>query len=55
MICLKEKKIYAKNMKTKKNQNAFNMEHVSKRCGSYMVYLEGYSPYQIVIIVCEFI
>ena len=39
-------------MKTKKNQNAFNMEHVSKRCGSYMMYFKGDGPHQMIIIVC---
>ena len=55
MICLlgiKEK--YAKNMKNKKNQNAFiyGCKHISRRCGSYMMYLKGDGPHQTFIIVC---
>ena len=53
MVCLKEK--YAKNNKSKKNQNALYMiaSVYSRRCGSYRIYLEGDSPYQAVMTVCE--
>ena len=54
MVCLKEK--YAKKKyKSKKNQNALYMiaSMSTRRCGSYMMYLECDSPYQAVIIVCE--
>ena len=49
------KRKYAKKNKSKKNQNALYMiESVSsRRCGSYRMYLEGDSPYQAVMIVCE--
>ena len=55
MVCLKEK--YAKKNKSKKNQNAFKYgcKRVSRRCGSYRMYLEGNSPHQAVMIVCEYI
>ena len=50
-----KKKKYAKKNKSKKNQNAFKYgcKCVSKRCGSYRMYLEGDSPNQAVTIVCE--
>ena len=53
MICSKRK--YAKKNRSKKNQNAFknDCKSVSKRCGSYRMYLEGDSPHQAVMIVCE--
>ena len=40
-------------MKSKNNQNAFKYgcKHVCKRCGSYMMYLKGHGPHQIVMIV----
>ena len=42
-------------IKSKKNQNALYMiaSVSSKRCESYRMYLEGDSPHQIVMIVCE--
>ena len=48
------KKNYGKNMKSKKNQNAFKYgcKRVSRRCESYMMYLKGVGPYQTVMIVC---
>ena len=51
-LYFKEK--YAKNMKSKKNQNTFkySCKHVSRRCDSYMMYLKGDSLHQIVMIVC---
>ena len=53
MICLKEK--YAKKMKSKKIKNDLNMiaSMYSKRYENYRMYLEGDSPHQTVIIVCE--
>ena len=49
------KRKYAKNNKSKKNQNALYMiaSMSSRRCGSYRMYLEGDSPHQAVMIVCE--
>ena len=49
------KRKYAKKNKNKKNQNALYMiaSVSSKRCGSYRMYLEGDSPHQTVMIVCE--
>ena len=53
--CYAQKERYAKKNKSKKNQNVFKYDckRVSRRCGSYMMYLEGDSPHQIVMIVCE--
>ena len=41
--------------KSKKNQNTFKYccKNVSRRCGNYKMYLEGDSPHQAVMIVCE--
>ena len=49
------KRKYEKKNKSKKNQNTLYMiaSMSSRRCGSYRMYLEGDSPYQIVMIVCE--
>ena len=49
------KKKICKEYKSKKNQNAFKYgcKHVSWRCGSYRMYLEGDSPHRTVMIVCE--
>ena len=51
---LKRKK-YAKKNKKRKDQNALYMiaSVYTRRCGSYKMYLEGDSPHQIVMIVCE--
>ena len=53
MVCSKEK--YAKKNKRKKDQNALYMigSVYSRRCGSYRMYVEGDSPHQTVMIVCE--
>ena len=54
MVCLKEK--YAKkNKKQKKKSNALYMttSMYSRRCESYKMYLEGDSPHQTVMIMCE--
>ena len=51
---LLKNKICKKN-KSKKNQNALNMiaSVYSRRCGSYKMYLEGDTPHQTVMIMCE--
>ena len=48
-----KRKNYAKNMKRKKNQNAFkySCKCVSRRCGSYRMYLKGDGHHQTVMIV----
>ena len=56
MICSKRKYVKKKKKKERReNQNAFKYDckHVSRRCGSYRMYLEGDSPHQVVMIVCE--
>ena len=52
---LKKKNMQRKNKK-QKDQNALNMiaSVYSRRCGGYRMYLEGDSPHQTVMIVCEF-
>ena len=54
MICLK-RKIYKENKKQKRSKMLLNMiaSVYSRRCGSYRMYLEGDSPHQRVMIVCE--
>ena len=49
------KKKICKENKRKKDQNALNMivSMYSRRCGSYRIYLEGDSPHQTVMIMCE--
>ena len=49
------KKKICKENKSKKNQNVSNMiaSVFSRRCGSYRMYLDGDSPHQIVMIMCE--
>ena len=49
------KRKYAKKNKRKKNQNSLYKiaSMSSKRCRSYRMYLEGDSPHQAVMIVCE--
>ena len=53
MVYLKEK--YAKKNKKQKDQNVLYMiaSVYIRRCGSYRMYLEGDSPHQTVMIVCE--
>ena len=54
MFCLN--KSMQRKLKAKRRlKNALNMiaSMFSKRCGSYRMYLEGDSPYQVVMIVCE--
>ena len=43
-------------IKSKKIKNALKMitNMFSRRCGNYRMYLEGDSPHQAVMIVCEF-
>ena len=52
---LKRKNMQRKKYRDKKNQNALYMivSVSSRRCGSYRMYLEGDSPHQTVMIVCE--
>ena len=55
MFCLK-RKICKENKKQKdKKKNALNMiaSVFSRRCGSYRMYIDGDSPHQAVMIVCE--
>ena len=49
------KRKYARRNKKQKESNALYMiaSVYSRRCGSYRMYLEGDSPHQIVMIVCE--
>ena len=54
MICLTKENMQRK-IKSKTNQNALymNASMSSMRYGSYRMYLEGDSPYQVVMIVYE--
>ena len=49
------KRKYVKKNKSKKNQNSlYKIASISsRRCGSYKMYLEGDSPHQAVMIMCE--
>ena len=49
------KKKYVKKNKIKKNKNDLYIMTCmsSRRCGSYRMYLEGDSPHQTVMIMCE--
>ena len=49
------KRKYARKNKKQKESNALYMiaSMYSRRCGSYRMYIEGDSPHQIVMIVCE--
>ena len=53
MFCLN--KNMQRKLKAKRLKNDLNMiaSVFSRRCGSYRMYLEGDSPYQAVMIVCE--
>ena len=53
MFCLN--KNMQRKLKAKRLKNALNMiaSVFSRRCGSYRMYLEGNSPHQAVLIVCE--
>ena len=50
-----KRKICKKKIKSKKIKNALKMiaSVYSRRCGSHRMYLEGDSPHQAVMIVCE--
>ena len=52
---LKKKNMQQNKNKKQKDQNALYMiaSLYSKRCGSYRMYLEGDSPHQTVMIMCE--
>ena len=54
MFCLK-RKIYKEKSKAKRSKILLNMiaSMYSRRCGRYRMYLEGDSPHQAVMIVCE--
>ena len=54
-VLLKKKNVQNKNQKQKDQKILLNMiaSVYSRRCGSYRMYLEGDSPHQEVIIVCE--
>ena len=54
MIYFKEK-YEKKNQKQKDKKNALKMiaNVYSRRCGSYRMYLEGDSPHQAIMIMCE--
>ena len=54
MFCLK-RKIRKEKSKVKRSKMLLNLIACvySRRCGSYRMYLEGDSPYQAVMIVCE--
>ena len=49
------KRKYARKNKKQKESNALYMiaSMYSKRCGSYRMYVEGDSPHQTVMIMCE--
>ena len=50
-----KRKICKEKKQKQKYQNALNMiaSVFSRRCGSYKMYIEGDSPHQVVMIVCE--
>ena len=54
-VLLKKKNVQNKNQKQKDQNMLLNMiaSVYSRRCGSYRMYLEGDSPHQAVMIVCE--
>ena len=54
-VLLKKKNVQNKNQKQKDQKMLLNMiaSVYSRRCGSYRMYLEGDSPHQAVMIVCE--
>ena len=55
MHVLLKKKNMQRKIKTKRSKMLLNMiaSVYSRRCGSYRMYLEGDSPHQAVMIVCE--
>ena len=50
-----KRKIYKEKSKAKRSKMLLNMiaSMNSRRCGNYRMYLEGDSPHQTVMIVCE--
>ena len=56
MLCSK-RKIYKESQKAKRIKNAFEYgcKPVSRRCGSYRMYLEGDSSHQAVMVMCKWI
>ena len=55
MYDILKRKICKEKSKAKRSKMLLNMiaSVYSRRCGSYRMYLEGDSPYQVVMIVCE--
>ena len=55
MYDILKKKYMQRKIKSKKIKNVLKMivSMYFRRCGSYRMYLEGDSPYQAVMIVCE--
>ena len=55
MYDIHKKKNMQRKIKSKKSKMFLNMiaSVYSKRCGSYRMYLEGDSPHQAIMIVCE--
>ena len=55
MYDILKRKICKEKIKSKKIKNALKMiaSVYSRRCGSYRMYLEGDSPHQAIMIVCE--
>ena len=55
MYDILERKICKEKSKAKRSKMLLNMiaSVFSRRCGSYKIYLEGDSPHQAVMIVCE--
>ena len=55
MYDILKRKIRKEKSKTKRSKMLLNMiaSMYSRRCGSYKMYLEGDSPHQVVMIVCE--
>ena len=55
MYDILERKICKEKSKAKRSKMLLNMiaSVFFRRCGSYRIYLEGDSPHQVVMIVCE--
>ena len=55
MYDILKRKICKEKSKAKRSKMLLNMiaSMYSRRCGSYRMYLEGDSPHQVVMIVCE--
>ena len=51
---LLKRKVFKENQKQKQsNTFKYGWKRVSRRCGSYRMYLEGDSPHQALMIMCE--